>query len=229
MPGKKKIYWDANIFLAWLQDEQQWGTVIMGGIEDTVRKVHNNEIVLFTSFMTQTEVFESKMSQKAKGLWENVFKRKNVKMISGDQRVGALSSFIRDYYNRKSIKIKSPDAIHLATAIIYGADEFHTLDGAGPTKKASDLLRLGAKIAGHYNLLICTPEGPQHHLTSGIPTWNIEGSKDKLSINTKDIKSIVPSTALVLPTIVNTVTTSEAESQEERPIFRKIIFGEDEP
>jgi hypothetical protein len=94
MPGKKKIYWDANIFLAWLQDEQQWGASIMGGIQNTVAKVNNNDLILFTSTMSQTEIFESRLNHKAKELWGNIFKRKNVKMISVDQRIGELGSFM---------------------------------------------------------------------------------------------------------------------------------------
>jgi predicted nucleic acid-binding protein len=184
MPGKKKIYWDANVFLAWLKNEQQWGAAIMGGIEDTVRKVHNNEAVLFTSTMTQTEIFESRLNHAAKEKWEGVFKRKNVKMISVDQRIGALGSHIRDYYNRKKMQIASPDAIHLATAIIYKADEFHTLDGAGKKQRSTDLLKLGTKIAGRYNLLICKPEGPQLGLLTDVPTIKIEGSKDKVGTET---------------------------------------------
>jgi hypothetical protein len=215
MPGKQQIYWDANVFLAWLQDEQQWGTVIMGGIEDTIRKVHNNEIVLFTSFMTQTEVFESRLSQKAKEGWQGVFKRKNVKMISGDQRIGELSSFIRDYYSRKSIKIQAPDAIHLATAIIYQADEFHTLDGAGPKKRPSDLLRLGTKIAGRYNLLICTPEGAQLPLTAGVPVLRIEGPKDKTKIDTGGSKTDSPSTAIALRDMLPTKPAPGTATQDD--------------
>jgi hypothetical protein len=39
------------------------------------------------------------------------------------------ASSIREYYKPRDIKIRTPDAIHLATAIIYKVDEFQTLDG----------------------------------------------------------------------------------------------------
>jgi len=42
--GKQKIYWDSNIFLAWLKNEQQEPSVT-DGIEEAIRKVRNNEIV----------------------------------------------------------------------------------------------------------------------------------------------------------------------------------------
>jgi len=77
------------------------------------------------------------------------------------------------------MNVETPDAIHLATAITYEADEFHTLDGAGKKKRSTDLLKLGTKIAGRYNLLICKPEGPQAGLLTNVPTIKIEGSMDK--------------------------------------------------
>lgn len=41
------------------------------------------------------------------------------------------ASAIREYYEnqKEKRKVKTPDATHLATAIIYKANEFHTMDG----------------------------------------------------------------------------------------------------
>jgi hypothetical protein len=139
--GKKVVYWDTSVFFAWLKNEP-WDAEIVEGIEATVRQVHNNQIILITSVVTDTEVLRSRMSAEALTKWEGVFRRRNVKMIAQDLRVGRKSSQIRDCFFQINIKIASPDAIHLATAIIYEADELQTLDGAGPTKKASDMLRL---------------------------------------------------------------------------------------
>lgn len=92
---KEIIYWDACIFLAWLKDETCEPSV-MEGIEDTVKRVHDNEVVLITSIMTQTEVLESMMSKEAQTKFENVFKRRNVVWINHDTRIGKLSHDIRD-------------------------------------------------------------------------------------------------------------------------------------
>jgi hypothetical protein len=45
--------------------------------------------------------------------------------------------------------LKSPDAIHLATAILYRADEFHTFD--------DQLIGLSGNVGGH-RLIVCKPE-----------------------------------------------------------------------
>jgi len=153
--GKKVVYWDTSVFFAWLKDEP-WDADIVEGIEATVRQIHNNQVILITSVVTDTEVLRSRMSADALAKWEAVFKRRNVKMIAHDLRVGRKSSQIRDCFFQQSIKVETPDSIHLATAIIYEADELQTLDGAGPTKKAGDMIRLN----GHAcvdGLKIVTP------------------------------------------------------------------------
>src|SRR5277367_6240872 len=68
------------------------------------------------------------------------FKRRNVVQISVDTRISQRASAIRNYYNQRGTKLTTPDSIHLATAIIYEADEFHTLDGDGKRQRANDLL-----------------------------------------------------------------------------------------
>ena len=146
-PGRAIIYWDACIFLTWLKNEP-CEPGVMEGIEETVRRVHNNQEILTTSIITQTEVLESRLTKDASTIFENIFKRKNVEWINHDSRVGKLSHFIRDYYDQKSIKLSTPDCVHLASAILYGASVFYTLDGSGK-KKRGHLLPLNGNVAGH--------------------------------------------------------------------------------
>ncbi|HEV7747578.1 MAG TPA: PIN domain-containing protein [Pyrinomonadaceae bacterium] len=145
--GREIIYWDACIFLAWLQNEP-CEPGVMEGIEETVRQVNDNEAVLVTSVMTQTEVLESKMSRDAQTKFENLFKRRNVVWINHDTRIGKLSHDIRDYYDQRSVKLSSPDSIHLASAILYDVSVLYTLDGSGK-KKRGYLLPLNGNVAGH--------------------------------------------------------------------------------
>lgn len=80
--------------------------------------------------------------------FENVFKRRNVVWINHDTRIGKLSHDIRDYYAKRNIKLTSPDSVHLASAVLYQADLFYTLDGSGK-KKRGHLLPLDGNVAGH--------------------------------------------------------------------------------
>jgi len=153
--SRQKIYWDANIFLAWLNNEPQAADV-EEGIKETVRLVHSNRIILFTSVVTQTEILQSKLSSDAQKKFSDLFKRKNVKLIAIDQRISERAGYIRDYYDQKGTKLSVPDCQHLATAIIYEADEMQTLDGSGKRSRPNDLIRLNGNVAG-YPLTIVKP------------------------------------------------------------------------
>ena len=58
----------------------------------------------------------------------------------------------------KSIRV--PDAIHLASAILYEATEFHTFDGVRSGVNKGGLLTLDGNVAGH-RLRICAPKAEQ--------------------------------------------------------------------
>jgi len=68
-----------------------------------------------------------------------------------------LAGELRDFYqNKGNVKpLSLPDAIHLATAIIYNVEAFYTFDEKGNAKFCG-LIPLSGNVAGH-NLQICKP------------------------------------------------------------------------
>ena len=106
--------------------------------------------------MTRTEVLECRLTDEAKHLFDGALQRRNVQLIAQDIRVADLSHEIRNYYQAKGTKLSSPDAIHLATAILYRANEFHTFDNGG-IGKSLGLLPLSGNVGGH-RLTICKPQ-----------------------------------------------------------------------
>jgi hypothetical protein len=67
-----------------------------------------------------------------------------------DIRVAAIAHDLRNHYAEKSGRIlKSPDAIHLATAVLNRVDEFHAFD--------EGLISLSGNVGGH-RLIVCKPE-----------------------------------------------------------------------
>jgi len=66
-------------------------------------------------------------------------------------RIADRASVIREKH-----KIKTPDAIHLATAILYDVDEMQTMDGWHEDGKRDGLLALSGNVA-EYKLLITQP------------------------------------------------------------------------
>src|SRR5690349_6962543 len=139
--GRKTYYWDSSAFIAWLDGGKGHPKDVIAGLEEIAREVNENRAILCTSVMTETEVLQGKLTPEQADKFQNLFKRRNVHSIAVDSRIAKKASEIRNYYNGRGRKLDSPDSIHLATAIIYGVDEFHTLDG-------DDLLRLNGDVPG---------------------------------------------------------------------------------
>jgi hypothetical protein len=78
-----------------------------------------------------------------------------------------LAHDIRDYYIIRAQEhggktLSTADAIHLATAILYRADEFHTFDERGSAKNLG-LIPLSGNVGGH-SLKICKPKATSSEL-----------------------------------------------------------------
>jgi hypothetical protein len=171
MPGKKKYYWDSCTFIAWLKGEKH-NLGELEGIEAIAKLVMENKADLFTSELTRTEVLEGKMTAEERERFQRLFQRRNVVSVDLSGRVMDLSRAIREWNN----DIGTQDSIHLATAILYEANEFHTTDGGGKRKRRGDLIPLNGNVAGHA-LRICTPVSTQPNLFSGVAAIEIGESK----------------------------------------------------
>lgn len=166
MAGNSPIYyWDSCVFLAWLRNEQRRDGE-MEGVKSYVRKLQSRQVRLITSAIAYTEVVATKLPVGIDQQFFDLMRRSNVSVIAADIRVTRLARDLRDYYssspdvyNNKTISV--PDAIHLATAILYKAVEFHTFDGSN--KKSLGLLGLNGDVGGH-SLVVCKPVDQQHEM-----------------------------------------------------------------
>jgi len=168
----KLIYWDSSIFIAWLKNEKRPNSE-MDGVHECVKDTEVGKIKLITSVITRTEVFETNLSEDVKKSYEKLLNRRNVLLLDQDLRVSNLSREIREYYNRQRDQdglpgITTPDAIHLATAIHYGAHAFYTFDNG--KKSGRSLLSLNGNVAGHP-LTICKPPIVQFRLHFNVDTY----------------------------------------------------------
>jgi len=154
MPPKPRCYWDACIFIAWITDERvpprQAGE--MEGLAEIVDEIDRGLSTLVTSAITLTEVLASTLTAEQRQRFELTMKRPTTVVMNVDMRVGQLSSDIRDHYRQLGLRLKTPDAIHLASAILAKADVLHTFD--------PDLLRFDGNAAGHQ-IAIRKPMGTQ--------------------------------------------------------------------
>lgn len=158
MPGGSPLYyWDTCLFLAWLKDEER-RIGEMDGVRELIERSRRREVRIMTSALTLVEVLSSKIPAGFNTLFANLMKRIN--RISMDIRVAAIAHDLRDYYSSRPVEfgnktLSTPDAIHLATAILYRADEFHTFDEHGSNKNLG-LIPLSGDVAGN-GLIICKP------------------------------------------------------------------------
>ena len=162
MPGTNPLYyWDTCLFLAWLKDENRKSGE-MDGVREIIERAKRREVKLMTSVLTPVEVLSAKIPAGMDTLFKELMKRMNRQGM--DIRVASLAHDIRNHYALKNEKIpKTPDAIHLATAILYRANEFHTFD--------EQLIGYSGNVGGN-KLIVCKPESkrPQFDLQKPDPS-----------------------------------------------------------
>ena len=181
--GKPKFYWDTAPLIAWITDERRDDPAEMAGLAEVLELVDRGRAILMTSVLWRAEVFDSSLTAGQKKKLELIFDGRSVIELGIDSRIMTLTSEIRSMQSqsRKKDALKTltvPDAIHLATAIHYGASEFHTFDGARKLgRNRGGLLTLDGNVGGH-RLKICIPKGDQFLLEWGSPEDNDGDSQE---------------------------------------------------
>jgi predicted nucleic acid-binding protein len=162
MPGNNTLYyWDSCLFLAWLKDEKR-PTGEMDGVREVIQRAKRREVKIMTSVLTLTEVLAGSIPAGVQTLFSDTLRR--TLRCGVDLKVARLAHDLRDHYAKLGGKtLCTPDAIHLATAILHRADEFHTFDAGGQSTKSLGLIGLSGNIAGH-KLIICKPEAKNPEL-----------------------------------------------------------------
>lgn len=138
---------------------------LTGGVREVIERAKRREVKLMTSVLTSVEVLQSRLPVGMDTLFNEVMRRVN--RLGVDSKVAALAHDLRNYYVNRAAEhdgkiLSLPDAIHLATAILYRADEFQTFDHDGD-KKYLGLIPLSGNVGGH-RLIICKPEAKNPEL-----------------------------------------------------------------
>jgi predicted nucleic acid-binding protein len=137
--------------LAWIKAEQR-APGELEGIDEMIRSIEAGDSILMTSAITRIEVLESTLTTAQQQAFVIAISRRPVQTVACSMRVADKAHELRDFYQAKGDKLTTPDAIHLATAIIFGADVFYTFDGAGGQSKPKrnlKLLPLNGSVANH--------------------------------------------------------------------------------
>jgi predicted nucleic acid-binding protein len=161
MPGSSPVYyWDACLFLAWIKDEER-PTGEMDGVREIIDLSKKRDAIIMTSVLTSVEVLSAKIPAGMDTLFQQLMRRVN--RVGIDIKIVTLAHDIRNHYTKLGGKtVATPDAIHLSTAIIYRAAEFHTFDQEGSSRSLG-LIPLSGNVAGN-RLTICKPQAKRPQL-----------------------------------------------------------------
>lgn len=174
MAEKATIYWDACMFYEVLGNEPVTPQK-RAGVDEVLADNEKGHNLIVTSVITHLEVLPQKLSDKDASDEEDyiaLFDAVKFAEVEVNANVLMRAREIRNYYYRaadaggKNGKMMDlGDAIHLATASIYGVSEFHTRDDDNKGSKIGLLslytLRNETKLCGKYDLKIISPESAQ--------------------------------------------------------------------
>lgn len=127
------ICWDSSVLISWIRGDE--GPDKTQAIRTEIEQIERGSYKLAVSTLVYVEVLESTMPPQAMETFRAFIRnRQMIQIIAVDIRVAEKAQALR---NRSARSISTPDAVHLATAVICGAKFFHTFD--------SNLLRLSGK------------------------------------------------------------------------------------
>ena len=122
------LYWDTNIFLTYYFIQKN-DIRLYQGIADMVTTFESGSHEVITSVITRVEVLPSQTpSREAYNDIQHFFGR--IVLLPVDRRIGDLAAKLRDSSHAAKGKhnLEVPDAIHIATAVVAGADYLCTND-----------------------------------------------------------------------------------------------------
>ena len=180
MNGKRKpiYYWDSCIYIGWLKKEPSaW----LDGAEAIMKRNYEKKNVIITSVITQIEVLESKLNVEQEKIFQELFSPEDHIQHEVSPAVMRKARVLRDHFLTsnpdKKTNLATPDAIHLATALIHNAQEFHTNDHGKKKEKETEILGTqgliqlnGVDMAGE-KLTISTPSAAEVE----TDLWNYKG------------------------------------------------------
>lgn len=151
MGSKRVTYcWDSNVLIAWVAEE---AGAPLDDMQLVMNEIDAGTAALLVPVTAYSEVLEAKNTPEQMTKFRRFLERSNVVVADTTKAIAEKAGEVRSRGMQAKPKrdIKTPDATFIATAIIYRADAFHTLE-------TSQLPKL-SKTAIVDNLFICSP-GP---------------------------------------------------------------------
>jgi len=149
MTEKPTYCWDATVLIAWLDEES---TAPLAEIAEIVEEIDQRKANLLVPVTAYSEVLEAKHTPQKMEQFKKFLERSNVTVADTTKAIAEKAGQIRSrgLQAKPARKIKTPVATFMATAIIYGAHVFHTLE--------DQQLPLLSKTTIVDGLEICSPK-----------------------------------------------------------------------
>jgi predicted nucleic acid-binding protein len=156
MNDELQVYWDSCCWIGLINQDERW----FGDLQSIFESAQRGDAQLWISTITILEVVKVPSEDGMPRPWpdaniaqvDNLFLQDYVRIVQLDQQIARKAREI--YRSTPSLGLrKQMDAIHLATALFYSVDEFHTDDG-------EDLLSLDKTLTCRDGQLlrICEPK-----------------------------------------------------------------------
>ncbi len=122
----KIICWDSSVLISHLGGDGDKNLERQPIIGSIVSIVDRGDYKLLVSTLLYVEVLDSDIQPEAINLLDKFMQnRKRVTAMAVNSDIAKKAQSIR---NQVSLRLKTPDAIHIATAIVGGASVLHTFD-----------------------------------------------------------------------------------------------------
>jgi predicted nucleic acid-binding protein len=166
MGGKnpRVVYWDTNVFISLYGGSATRTAEEWRGIEYWRDLADVGDATIVTSTLTYAEVLECHMSEDDYQKFHLFMSSYSVEVKDATLGVMRKAKELREHFmvqRRKGgeLNLCTPDAIHVATAVIFECTEFHTFD-ARNKRGCHGLLRLGTLPKSLGIMRFCKPAAP---------------------------------------------------------------------
>ena len=121
----KLICWDTSVLIEYMTEKEP-GRI--RDIQTVIQSIDSGQYKLTFSTLVYVEVLESTMPGKSINKFDEFLE--NIDMVTTFAVDVIIAKKAQNIRNRIPKTISTPDAVHIATAIVSGAQFFHTFDGA---------------------------------------------------------------------------------------------------
>src|SRR5713101_2409586 len=124
---RPKYCWDSSVFLVILTGEKRSEDDLNGLLEVT-DLADRQRATIITSSMVRIEVLDDVTDPTIRKRLDDLFRRPSFVTVDINSAIQDKAATLRAACRKAGRKLKSPDAIFIATAILHSADAVHTFD-----------------------------------------------------------------------------------------------------